>query len=50
MKKTRRRCIWIDDPTWKAITVAAKAQDRAASSWVREVVKRALIALLPRQV
>ena len=40
--KNKRRCIFVDDVTWKAIVKAAEAEGRPAASWIRQAIAAAL--------
>ena len=44
----RRRCIFVDDAMWRAVSESAKRKDRTAASWVRQAIRAALGVDRPR--
>ena len=40
--KMVRRCVVIDDATWKAVVEAARKDGRSASGWIRQSLDQAL--------
>ena len=40
--KMVRRCVVIDDATWKAVQEAAKLDGRSAGSWVRRALAQSV--------
>jgi predicted transcriptional regulator len=42
VNKMVRRCVVVDDATWKAVAAAAKSVDRSASNWIRQALESAL--------